>query len=63
VFAIVVSGRSNALIQVMCLIYFETQLTAVLHDGSFVSFHNCLSSFLDFNRYKPDRPLCLIPKV
>jgi hypothetical protein len=56
VFAIFVSHRSSALIRVIHLMAFVTQLTAVLQAGSLVSCYNFLSLCFCFNtRSKPGR--------
>jgi hypothetical protein len=48
-FAIFVSHRLSAFLRVNHLIYFVTQLTAVLHVRFLVSCHNFLSLFFSFN--------------
>jgi hypothetical protein len=53
-FASFVSNLSSALFQTILLIFRTTQLTAILHAGSLVSCHNCLSFLLCFN--KQSRP-------
>jgi hypothetical protein len=56
VFAIFVSHRSSALLRVIHLMAFVTQLTAVLNAGSPISCHNFLSLCFCFNsRSKPER--------
>jgi hypothetical protein len=56
VFAIFVSHLSSALLWVICLMEFVTQLTAVLQARSLVSCHNFLSLCFCFNsRSKPGR--------
>jgi hypothetical protein len=50
VLLIFVSYRSSAYLRVIRLIVFVSQLTAVLHAGSFVSCHNFVSLCLCFNK-------------
>jgi hypothetical protein len=63
-FPIFVSHRWSAHLWVTRLIAFETQLTAVLHAGSLVSYHKFLSHCLYFNnRSKPGRSLLICKSV
>jgi hypothetical protein len=61
---IFVPRRSRAVLRIICLIVFETQLTAVLKDGFLVSCHNSLSPSFWFNRRsRPGRKLVAFESV
>jgi hypothetical protein len=64
VLLIFVSHRSSAFLEVIRLIVFVTQLTAVLHAGALVSCHSFLSLCLCFNKWsKPGRSLLMSRRV